>query len=161
MYAWWSHDPMLVKTFPFCKLGGCWYLFVVQIFLSFASFCPLHLFVLHIFLLVASLFFLFKRHNFISFTSNHPLIPPVICMVIWCFPIWISSFIKLSYGDLQYEYIWTFCSNPFKKLHDSKFKSSSETTLYFWWNQCHQFPKWHFLTLREHCSPKKIDSPSE
>ena len=37
---------------------------------SLVSFCCSNIFVLHIFLLFASLFFLFKRYNFISFTST-------------------------------------------------------------------------------------------
>ena len=29
-------------------------------------------------------------------------------IIIWCFPIWLSSFIKLSHGDLQCKFIQTF-----------------------------------------------------
>ena len=62
----------------------------------------------------------YKRCNFLSFASisftsfkKMQLYRPVILLsVIWCFPIWLTSFIKLSNGDLHCELIWTsFCNN--------------------------------------------------
>ena len=100
-------------------------LFAIDIFLSFASFCHLHLFS---FFLKTQFLFIHACHHPVIHPVFYPIfypvihpvihpvirpvirlvIRPVIFMVIWCFPIWLSSFIKLSNGNLQCKFIRTF-----------------------------------------------------
>ena len=77
-HIWWSLDPTIDIWLNFVKKKDSSSLF------SFASF--------------------YKDASFLL----HLVIGPVIHMVIWCFPIWLSSFIKLSHGDLQCKFIQTF-----------------------------------------------------
>ena len=49
---------------------------------------------------------------FVWLSGIRPDIWPVICqliyLVLWCYPIWLSRFIKLSDGNLQCKFIQTF-----------------------------------------------------
>ena len=49
---------------------------------------------------------------FVWLSGIHPNIYLVICrliyLVLWCYPIWLSKFIKLSDGNLQCKFIRTF-----------------------------------------------------
>ena len=91
-----------------------------------------------------SYLFLKKRHNFflhlsyffciwllaqLSVQLSAQLFHSIIHLVIWCFPVWHSSFIMLSEGGLQCKFIRTFCYLTWKWQTVIKLKKSERPPL--------------------------------